>query len=57
MSKIGILIDPHITDRHRCRCDNFLETALNKSVDIVFDTSNMDEYFKNNIMEDIIKLC
>ena len=30
MSKIGILIDPHITDRHRCRCDNFLETALNK---------------------------
>lgn len=30
MSKIGIVIDPHITDRHRCRCDNFLETALNK---------------------------
>lgn len=30
MSKIGILIDPHITDRHRCRGDNFLETALNK---------------------------
>ena len=30
MSKIGILIDPHITDRHRCRCDNFLETALGK---------------------------
>ena len=30
MSKIGILIDPHITDRHRCRSDNFLETALNK---------------------------
>ena len=30
MSKIGILIDPHITDRHRCRSDNFLEAALNK---------------------------
>lgn len=34
-----------------------LEIALNKSVDIVFDTSNMDDYFKNNIMEDMIKLC
>ena len=30
MSKIGILIDPHITDRHRCRQDNFLEVALGK---------------------------
>ena len=30
MSKIGILIDPHITDRHRCRVDNFLETVLKK---------------------------
>ena len=30
MSKIGIIIDPHLTDRHRCRCDNFLETALAK---------------------------
>lgn len=30
MSKIGVVIDPHITDRHRCRNDNFLETALNK---------------------------
>lgn len=30
MSKIGIIIDPHITDRHRCRSDNFLETALTK---------------------------
>ena len=30
MSKIGIVVDPHITDRHRCRRDNFLETALNK---------------------------
>ena len=30
MSKIGICIDPHITDRHRCRQDNFLEVVLNK---------------------------
>lgn len=30
MSKIGIFIDPHVTDRHRCRQDNFLETVLNK---------------------------
>lgn len=30
MSKIGIIIDPHITDRHRCRSDNFLEVALEK---------------------------
>ena len=30
MSKIGIFIDPHVTDRHRCRCDNFLETVIEK---------------------------
>ena len=30
MSHVGIVIDPHVTDRHRCRQDNFLETALNK---------------------------
>ena len=30
VSKIGIVIDPHITDRHRCRQDNFLDTALAK---------------------------
>lgn len=39
MSKIGIIIDPHVTDRHRCRCDNFLETALKK---IDFVASNND---------------
>ena len=39
MTKIGIFIDPHITDRHRCRCDNFLETALKK---IDFIASNND---------------
>lgn len=30
MSKIGICIDPHVTDRHRCRQDNFLETVIGK---------------------------
>ena len=30
MSNIAILVDPHITDRHRCRKDDFLETALAK---------------------------
>ena len=30
MSKIAILIDPHITDRHRCRKDNFLDTVIEK---------------------------
>ena len=39
MGKIGILIDPHITDRHRCRCDNFLDTALDK---LDFIASNND---------------
>ena len=39
MSKIGIIIDPHITDRHRCRCDNFLETAIKK---LDFVASNND---------------
>ena len=39
MSKIGICIDPHITDRHRCRQDNFLETVLRK---LDFIASNND---------------
>lgn len=39
MSNIGIIIDPHITDRHRCRSDNFLETALEK---IDYVASNND---------------
>ena len=34
-----------------------LEEALNKKVDIIFDSSYIDEYFKKQIMEDIIKLC
>ena len=39
MAKIGIIIDPHITDRHRCRQDNFLETSLGK---LDFVASNND---------------
>lgn len=34
-----------------------LKQALNKEVDIVFDTSYMDEFFKEEIMGDMIKLC
>lgn len=34
-----------------------LENALNKEVDIIFTTSILDEYFKEQIEEDIIKLC
>lgn len=34
-----------------------LVAALNKKVDIVFDTSYIDDYFKSQIMEDMIKLC
>lgn len=34
-----------------------LEQVLNKKIDIVFDTSHMDDYFKEQIMGDMIKLC
>lgn len=34
-----------------------LEKVLNKKVDIVFDSSYIDDYFKMQIMEDMIKLC
>ena len=34
-----------------------LKQALNKEVDIVFNTSHMDDYFKEQIMKDMIKLC
>ena len=37
--------------------NNELEEALNKKVDIIFDSSYIDEYFKKQIMEDMIKLC
>ena len=34
-----------------------LEEALGKEVDIVFSSSKMDSFFKEQIMEDMIKLC
>ena len=34
-----------------------LKAVLNKEVDIVFDTSEINDYFKTQIMEDMIKLC
>ena len=34
-----------------------LQESLNKDVDLVFDSSQMDEYFKKQIMEDMINLC
>ena len=34
-----------------------LKKSLNKEVDIVFDSSKMDNHFKKQIMEDMITLC
>ena len=34
-----------------------LEEALNKKVDVIFDTSVKDEFFESQIMEDLIKIC
>ena len=34
-----------------------LKQVLKKEVDIVFDTSHMDDYFKEQIIRDMIKLC
>ena len=34
-----------------------LKNALNKEVDIIFNTQILDDYFKKQIMEDLIKLC
>lgn len=34
-----------------------LEKALNKKVDIIFNSSDINEYFKEQIMDDMIKLC
>lgn len=33
-----------------------LEAALNKEVDIIFNTTSINDYFKAQIMEDMIKL-
>lgn len=34
-----------------------LEKALNKKVDVIFTGSTMNDYFKKQITEDMIKLC
>ncbi len=34
-----------------------LEKALDKEVDVIFSSSKMDPFFKERIMEDLIKLC
>ena len=34
-----------------------LKNALDKDVDIVFETSHMDDFFRKQIEEDMIKLC
>ena len=33
-----------------------LENALGKKADIVFDTSTMDEFFRENILKDLIEI-
>ena len=39
------------------KMEDKLEEALGKEVDIVFSSSKMDSFFKEQIMEDLIKLC
>lgn len=39
------------------KMEDELEKALGKEVDVVFNTSKMDSFFKKQIMEDMIKLC
>ena len=39
------------------KMEDKLEEALGKEVDIVFSSSKMDPFFKEQIMEDMIKLC
>lgn len=39
------------------KMEDELEKALGKEVDIVFSSSKMDSFFKEQIMEDLIKLC
>ena len=48
--KINNLID-------QGKLEEELELALNKKVDIIFFTTSINEYFKEQIMEDMIKLC
>ena len=34
-----------------------LEKSLNKKVDIIFNTTTINDYFKDKIEEDLIKIC
>ena len=34
-----------------------LEKVLNKKVDIIFSNSEINDYFKKQIMKDMVKLC
>lgn len=48
--KIKTLID-------QGRLEEELEKSLNKKVDIIFTSATLKDYFKQQIMEDLIKLC
>ena len=39
------------------KMEDELEEALGKEVDVIFSSSKMDPFFKEQIMEDMIKLC
>ena len=39
------------------KMEDELEKALGKEVDVVFSSSKIDPFFKEQIMEDMIKLC
>ena len=39
------------------KMEDELEKALGKEIDVIFDSSIMDSFFKEQIMEDMIKLC
>lgn len=39
------------------KMEDELEGALKKKVDIIFTSSKMDPFFKEQIMKDLIKLC
>ena len=39
------------------RLINELSEALNKEVDVIFNTASIEPHFKDKIMKDLIKLC
>lgn len=42
---------------HDAALINELEDALNKKVDVIYTTTTVNKYFKEQMMEDMIKLC